>query len=199
MPSAVFSTRIANLVDLSDDDKKVLEILEIKTEHDLSWVDFEDLPDTIPIVKHRKLNMIGAYLTAINNKINASTTLSEIRKKVCEAKRPPQQTVVQTAAPSNPSQAKVDRKSLKVTTNPLAKFLGYPWHWEDWSREVKSTLGQTLQYDRFLTTAPDASKDEEVTRDKELFHMLSAAIGNGHALNIVEKCVEDINKTGYQL
>ena len=74
--------------------------------------------------------------------------------------------MVQTAAPSNPSQAKVDRKSLKVTTNPLAKFLGYPWHWEDWSREVKSTLGQTLQYDRFLTTAPDASKDEEVTRDK---------------------------------
>ena len=72
MPSAVFSTRIANLVDLSDDDKKVLEILEIKTEHDLSWVDFEDLPDTIPIVKHRKLNMIGAYLTAINNTVGDS-------------------------------------------------------------------------------------------------------------------------------
>ena len=29
--------------------------------------------------------------------------------------------------------------------------------------------------------------------------MLSAAIGNGHALNIVKKCVEDIGETGYQL
>ena len=113
-------------MDLSDDDKKSLETLNIKTENGLLWVDFEDLPDIIPIVKRRELNMIGAYLIASRNKINASKTLSEIRKKVREAERPTEQTVVQNALPSNPSQVKVDRNFPKVTTNPLTKFSGYP-------------------------------------------------------------------------
>ena len=125
MPAASISTRIATLVNLSEEDKKALEDLDVKTEDDLSWIDFEDLPITIPIVKRRKLNIIGDFLTVGSNKLNASTTLSGIRKKVSEAKKP-LQTVVQNATSSVQNQAKVDRNSPKVTTNPLKEFTGYP-------------------------------------------------------------------------
>ena len=177
-PPSEIPNRVKDLAGLDNSEVNELTGIGITTEDDLSWLEFEDLPVTISIVKRRKIEIISKFMAIDDGAmLLRNTSLRKIRKAVKNHDK-------QASAPENPApsqSSKIDRNGPKITTNPLLDFSGKAWHWEDWVRVVKSTLGQASQFTEYLWRAPSANISEEKARNKELYHMLAAAVGNRQA------------------
>ena len=185
--------KVIKLAQLEESDTKLLESLEVFTEEDLSYLKFEDLPSGLHIVKKRKMETISNYLQT-GKTLTDSTTMKAIQKHLTSKTNP--KSATQPTGGGNP-QSSTKTSSLKISTNPLPEFSGDPWDFEAWQRTVKATLGQASQYIEFLTRAPLATNNEEISRNKELFHMISAAVSKSHALNIIEKVESDKGCCGH--
>ena len=62
MPSVLLNQRIQSIVGLKYDERSAIESLGISNEGDLRYPKFEDYPKEVPLLKKRKLEVIGAYL-----------------------------------------------------------------------------------------------------------------------------------------
>ena len=186
---AALSKKVIKLANLTDADVAEMTTIGVENPRDLTVLNFEDLPKTINVVKRRKLEMIGAYLAQKGNSLSRKT-MGSIQKNF-----PHKMSVSKTSPSVNhaPSySSSTDRNAPKITTNPLPKFSGKVWDYEEWERDVCSTLGQTTLYSEFLTRPPQQSRPDENARDKEFFNMILASVGKSSALNIVEKS-RDLN------
>lgn len=63
MPTTDLDQRVKRIAALSDAEVTLLTNEGIMTEDDLKVLQFADLPAAIPVVKRRKLNIIGQYLS----------------------------------------------------------------------------------------------------------------------------------------
>ena len=108
-----FNARVAKLVGLTKPEEKSLLDLGISTEDDLSFVQFEDFPDSINVVKRRKLSLIGNYLSVGSKSLKDSTTMNLIKKSALKDK----QTLTGTAQANPNPQAKQKSQPLKIGTN----------------------------------------------------------------------------------
>lgn len=68
--------RIANLTDT-----EINALTNDVTENDLRYSEFEDLPESIPVVKRRKLSIISQYLGS-GHQLNDSISMAEIQEAV---------------------------------------------------------------------------------------------------------------------
>ena len=190
----VFSSKIKDLVNLQLSEVQTLTDLGIQSEDDLSYIKFEDLPTSIPLVKRRKLSMVGAYL-AVETKLSDRITMKKIQSKM----NPKQKSSKKSSHSNGTVQAPSKSSTLKIGTNPLPSFSGDPWDYEKWSKGIRSTLGQISTYKQFMINPPNAVNSNEVDRDEEFFHMIMSAIGDNHALNVVEKSEQDNGESGHHL
>ena len=157
---SIFNPRITKLAGLTKPEEKSLLDLGISTEEDLSFVNFEDFPHSINVGKRRKLSLIGTYLSVGGRSLKDSTSMNVIKKSFSKEKLISLGTN-QTASSSVP-QVKNKSQPQKIGTNPLPKFTGDIWDYEQWKRGVIATLYQTAHYVKFLTSPPDPTIGEEV-------------------------------------
>ena len=75
-----FNARVAKLIGLTKPEEKSLLDLGISTEEYLSFVQFEDFPDSIKVVKKRKLSLIGNNLSVGSKSLKDSSTMNLIKK-----------------------------------------------------------------------------------------------------------------------
>ena len=59
MPTTNLDQRVKRISGISDQEVVTLDGVGITTEDDLRYAEFVDLPNTIPVIKRRKLNIIG--------------------------------------------------------------------------------------------------------------------------------------------
>ena len=104
-----------------------------------------------------------------------------------------------SSTPSGTITAPSKSPTLKIGTNPLPSFLGDPWDCEKWAKGVRYTLGQKSTYKQFMNNPPNVANSNEVDRDEEFPHMIMSAIGDNHALNVVEKSEQDNGESGHQI
>eukprot|EP00957_Ditylum_brightwellii_P039109 2956848-Ditylum_brightwellii.AAC.1 len=92
-----------------------------------------------------------------------------------------------------------DQGALKVCTDPLPKFSGNLIDFEDWERKAGATIQQTA-YKRYLSCSATAGDIVEEAHSGELYNMILSCVGDGSALNIIEKAKNDNSdiKCGYQ-
>ena len=100
---------------MSDQEVVTLDGIGITTKDDLRYVEFVDLANTIPVIKRRKLNIIGQYL-AKGHALNANITMGEVLQTLCAPAAPG------GLAPAQPLDP--DRGAPKVRTDPLPEFPG---------------------------------------------------------------------------
>ena len=187
--------KVKNLVSLQTDEIKALTSLGIFTEDDLSYTKFEDLPQSINVVKRRKLSLIGTYLAVESKALSEKSTM----KKIQSALNPKDKTPRVTAAPTSGGQATSKSSALKISTHPLPSFSGDAWDFEKWQKGVRATLGQASTYKKFMTSPPDQADRNEIDRDEEFFHMIMSSVGVSHAQNVVEKSELDNGESGHSL
>ena len=190
MPTTDIDQRVKRIADLDNAQVTLLRDDGITTEDDLRFISFVDINQTIPIVKRRKLDLICKYL-ANGDILTATTTIESVQASVRTSQNPPQQQAAaanaQVAAVNN-----VDKYAPKVHTNPLPKFSGDPVDYEDWERRSGATIRQTA-YKHYLTRAATVGDPAEEARSSELYYMLQSCVGEGHALNTVEKSKDSNN------
>ena len=178
--------RVKRIARLSQEDVNRLEENEIRTEEELRFVGFEDFSVLISKVKRRKLDLICRFL-ANGESLDATTTMEQVQISVRNAEKNPGQTV---AAPAiAPTVNQVDRFAPKVHTDPLPKFSGDPVDYEDWDRKAEATIQQTI-YKYYLSRPAAEGNPMEEARSSELYYMLQSCVGEGHALNTLDKAKE---------
>lgn len=70
--------------------------------------------------------------------------------------------------------------------NSLPQFSGDPINYEEQARKTGVRIKQTV-YKHYLSRPANTSKSNEVARSSELYNMLLECVGDGRALNTVEK------------
>ena len=194
MPTTNLSQRVKRIVNLSDRDVNDLEAMEVVTEDDLRYLEFEDLPVTLPLVKRRKLHTVCKYL-GLGHQLNATIQLDEVRTVTMLGNGPrtapvaPGAGAVVPVAPMATSN-EILRGAPKVHTNPLPDFSGDPVDFEEWDRKAGALIKQS-GYKAFIDRPADPENAVEVARSQELFNMILSCVGDGHALNTVEKCRDE--------
>ena len=129
-----FENHVKALAGLDDQDIAALTTAEIITEDDLSWLELEDLPDTISIVKRRKIKMISKCMSLEDSsRLLQNTSLNDTRKAVRETSKQVSAASATASSQSsnnnnnnNNNNNAVARNAPKITTNPLPKFSGKP-------------------------------------------------------------------------
>ena len=150
---------------------------------------FEDFDIQILKVKCRKLNLICQFL-ANGGQLEAVTTMEIIQIAVRTSEGNPGQAVGATA--TAPTVNLVDRYAPKVNTDPLPDFTGNSVDYEDWERRARATIRQTA-YKHYLTRPAAEGHLIEEAQSSELFYMLQSCVGEGHALNTVDKAKDSNN------
>ena len=118
MPTTNLDQRVKRIASLSDQDVLQLNTEGITTEDDLRYIQFVDYPDTIPVVKRRKLETISQHLSN-GNVLTATNTMNEIQDSVIASKRVPAQQGNVNALGPDPN-----RGAPKIRTDPLPNFSG---------------------------------------------------------------------------
>ena len=198
MPTTNIDQRVKRIADLENGHVGLLQGDGITTEDDLTFISFVDLNQGIPIVKRRKIQLICQYL-ADGNSLTAGTTIMEIQTSVRATQNGPNPPAAAAGAVPGAVVNNVDKYAPKVYTNPLPKFSGDPVEYEDWERRAGATICQTA-YKHYLTRGATPGDLAQETRSSELYYMLQSCVGEGHALNTVEKS-KDLNggvACGYQ-
>ena len=113
-----FENRVKTLAGLSDTDIAAFTVTETKTEDDLSWLEFDDLPDTISIVKRREIEMISKFMNNDDSsRLLRNTSLKDIRKAVREkSKRASAVPASSSSQSSNNNIISVARNAPEITT-----------------------------------------------------------------------------------
>ena len=126
--------------------------LGIFTEDDLSYAKFEDLPQTISVVKRRKLSLIGTYLAVESRPLTDKSSM----KKIQSVLNPKEKTTKVSSSSSSSGAANVSSQpsTVKIGTNPLPSFSGDPWNFEKWQKGVRATLDQASMYKKYMTSPP---------------------------------------------
>ena len=78
MPTTDIGQRVKNIVGLTNAEVGELTNQGIMNEDDLRYIEFEDLPEAIPIVKRRKLSTIKNYLSR-GSELTAITTMQVVQ------------------------------------------------------------------------------------------------------------------------
>ena len=192
MPTTNIGQRVARITGLSPGEVQELNTAGIVNEDDLSFISFEDVPETIPIVKRRKLELVSNYLRADNvPALTGTTTIREIQVEVTNQTRVIAAGRGAIAAGVGGGTLPEDRGAPKLYTDPLPKFSGNPVDYEEWERKAGATIRQTA-YKHYITRQATAGNPVETARSSELYNMILSCVGDGHALNTVEK-VKDAN------
>ncbi len=190
MPTTDITVRVKTMSGLSNADCATLQADGIATQEDLSFVRFEDLDDGISIVKRRKLELIGKYLSVEGNALTAASTIEDIRNHL---NNQPRAAVVNAGGRNS-----VDAGAPKIYTDPLSEFSGDPIDYEEWEGKSAATLRQTV-YKTYLDRDADPTKPYEVTRNTELYNMILSTVRTGHAHSRVESLKDDplIGENGF--
>ena len=193
MPTTNLDQRVKRIASLSDQDVLQLNTEGITTEDDLRYIQFVDYPDTIPVVKRRKLETISQHLSN-GNVLTATNTMNEIQDSVIASKRVPAQQGNVNALGPDPN-----RGAPKIRTDPLPNFSGDAVDYEEWERNAGAIIKQSA-YKSFITQPATPGDTVAEARSMELFNMMLSSVGDGHALNTVEKVRDDNNGTecGYK-
>jgi len=85
MPTTNIDQRVLRLVDLTGEDLNALTDIGVTTEESLSFIQFEDLPVDISLIKRRKLDIIRQYL-AKGNSLTATIEMTEVNRIVTRKK-----------------------------------------------------------------------------------------------------------------
>ena len=192
--------RVKGLVGLSDDHCNLIVTNGIATFEDLSYLNFEDIDDSIPVVQRRKIDLIAKYLEATEKDnvydLPTTTTMSSIRKYMKNKK-------TQDGAVARDTRGVGGNEFVsgtpRVSTDPLEKFSGDPIDFEEWHEATENTLTQT-NYKDLLNRDATRGNAWELARNRELFGFLYAAVREGAAGNILDKIKEDttIGMNGHQ-
>ena len=182
---------IKSITGLNQVESDALQDHGILSQDDLNYVEFEDLPDVITIVKRRKLSLLGKYLTLGGPALTVNTNMREVLKFTVEKST--------MTGITGSTLAESLGGGPKVQTNPLKTFSGDPIDYEDWVNESLATLRQTV-YKPFMDRTADVNKPNEVARNAELYNIILSAVLKGHACNIVEKLKDDpnIGESGFE-
>jgi hypothetical protein len=162
---------------------------------DLTIVTFADITEILTdasVVKHQKLSLIGSYL-ALGRTIDEATTVPTIvehlNTPVTQANNPnppdappPYPRLPLPPPPRLPEDP--DRGALKLYSNLIEKFLGYPINFEDWEKKTRSILGQTA-YAAFLEGPPMEGDLVAEKRNLELYNMFVTAVMDGSGMYIL--------------
>ena len=81
MPTTNIDQRVKRIADLSNDEVATVQGIGAVNEYDLKFIKFEDFPDTLSVVKRRKLEFICKYL-AVDNALDAGTTMDDVQPTV---------------------------------------------------------------------------------------------------------------------
>ena len=185
MPTSDIGQRVKNIVGLTVNEVAELTGQGIQNEDDLRYIEFEDLPEAIPIVKRRKLSTIKKYLSR-GSQLTATLTMQEVQ----ESLNPMVQVPPGAQPGAHPAVPDPTRGALKMYTNPLPEFSGDPVDYETWERKTKSIIKQS-NYKTFVDRPATTGNVIEEARSTELFHMIYSCVGEGHALNVFEKVRDD--------
>ncbi len=114
MPTTDLDQRVKRIAALSDAEVTLLTNEGIMTEDDLKVLQFADLPAAIPVVKRRKLNIIGQYLSC-RYIMNGFIDLLSIQTRITPAP-------VGNANAGGAQEVDMNRGAPKIHTNPLPEF-----------------------------------------------------------------------------
>jgi len=184
MPTTNLTQRAQRITGVNDASLALLAAQGIINEEDLSFLEFVDLPATIPIVHRRKLNLISQYLSQ-GHALTATDTILTVQARIAQGHVAG--TNVGRGLPPDP-----DRGAPKVHTNPLPDFSGDAVDFEEWERKAGAIIKQSI-YKGFIHRAATVGNPTEEMRSLELFNMILSCVGGGHALNTIEKVKDDNN------
>lgn len=184
MPTTDLDQRVKRIAALSDAEVTLLTNEGIMTEDDLKVLQFADLPAAIPVVKRRKLNIIGQYLSC-GYIMNGVIDIHSIQTRITPAP-------VGNANAGGAQAVDTNRGAPKIHTNPLPEFSGDAVDYEEWERKSGAIIKQSI-YKHFVSQAATAGNAVEEARSMELYNMILSCVGGGHALNTIEKVKDDNN------
>ena len=152
MPTTDVNQRVKRIAGLDDDDVTKLQAIGIKTEEDLSFIQFQDLGDEIGLIKRRKLEYISKFLALRNEPLTGTITMEQVQAKVVKP------TSSLPSREAGPVTTVENRGGPKVNTNPLPSFTGNPVDFESWELQAGATIRQPT-YKHFLTRS---AKEDDV-------------------------------------
>ena len=135
MPTTNLNQRVRRIATLNDGDIASLSGDGIETEDDLRYLEFQDFPAAMSIVKRRKLGSISDYLGS-GRQLDGMITMDRVQ----ELSRTPLQANVNIAGGGAPATPDPSRGAPKVYTDPLPKFSGDPIDYEEWERKAGSII-----------------------------------------------------------
>ena len=184
MPTTDLDQGVKRIAALIDAKVTLLTNEGIMTEDDLKVLQFADLPAAIPVVKRRKLNIIGQYLSC-GYIMNGVIDIHSIQTRITPAP-------VGNANAGGAQAVDTNRGAPKIHTNPLPEFSGDAVDYEEWERKSGAIIKQSI-YKHFVSQAATAGNAVEEARSMELYNMILSCVGGGHALNTIEKVKDDNN------
>ena len=125
MPTTDITGHVKTIAGLDNADCGTLQWQGITTQADLSFVQFEDLDDSISVVKRRKWEMIVKYLPVEGNDLTTTAIFEAITRSVNRGAS------AAIATAGGTSRSLIDSGAPKVYTDPLKEFSGNPIDYED--------------------------------------------------------------------
>jgi hypothetical protein len=156
-------------------------------------LDIEQMLSDTPVVKRRKLSMIGRYITrgqTIEEATTMPTVASHLNTIAVAAAAPNLLLSPLPPPPPGPSPFQdPNRGAPKLYTNAIENFSGSPMDFEACEKKTRALLGQT-SYKGLMTTPPEATDLVSQKRNRELYHMFMTAIMDGSGLHIINGIAE---------
>lgn len=144
MPTTNLTQRVQQITGVNDASLALLTVQGIINEEDLSFLEFVDLPATIPIFHRRKLNLISHYLSQ-RHALTATYTILTVQARIAQGHVA--NTSVGCGLPPDP-----DQGVLKVHTNHLPDFSGDAVDFEEWEMKAGAIIKQSI-YSGFIHKA----------------------------------------------
>ena len=130
MSSVLLTQRIQRIVGLKDEERSAIESLGISNESDLRYLKFVDYPEEVPLLKKRKLEVIGAYLGK-GLSLTDTMSIEEVQLALQNANA----TLASATSTSASNALDPTRGAPKVYTDMLPEFSGNAVDYEDWERK----------------------------------------------------------------
>lgn len=137
MPTTNLTQRVQRITGADNAAIALLAAEGIINEEDLSFIEFVDLPATIPIVSRRKLNLISQYLSQ-GHALPATATMLTVQASIAQG-NVAGTNVGERGLPPDP-----DRGAPKVHTNPLPDFSGDAVDFEEWETKAGAIIKQSI-------------------------------------------------------
>ena len=188
MPTTDIGQRVKNITGLTNNEVGDLTTAGINNENDLRFIEFVDLPNTIAIVRRRKLIQIKGYLSR-GQQLDATSTIEAIQESNSPGVQLPPPVPVPIV---HPFALDPTCGAPKIHTNPLPDFSGDPVDYETWERKAKAIIKQSV-YKVFIDRTATNGDIVEEARNLELFNIFVSCEGESHALNVVDKVRDDNN------